>query len=659
MLFPPESLRTRLQDLATERADAGVAPADTARELLAIDPDFGAAYYALGKAAAADGNLQEAERYYWKGLQLEPFGCHHYAGLAHVYRATPQTEPAADIFFNMALWIVALRIDVPDEFAKAMQAQPPAAGLDYDDPDTYRAMAETQEPLLKPDAVPRELYLRMRPYWLLNRLAVAAIDGLSTEVLRDIRSESAACVPVFHAVLRAWAREPADTHPEALQRIVALLGELAGPDLLPDLWEISNLRDNGMFLHAHWAICRMAVRYPAETIQSIHATLPDASTGLRCGMVEHLGLMPDSPDAPATILALMKDFARRATENDAAYLLLAAVDALAEIGQPGRSKELFAQYERLIDKEGRRWMREVTEEPEGFVPRLVADELPDLDIEDVCLYGALMDDEDDDEEDDDEDDEDDWDDDDDDFDEPVAPAVKPGRNDPCWCGSGNKYKKCHLAADEEAQRKGPDQSHPPGDTARSEAMAGLLDTSDRIHKRREMMEAARVFFGDELADEEEMVAGSESFFYWYLFDFRPKATGRTTIEEHLRKHGSTISPEAREILEAWRDSRYSLFEVRKVTKKVSCELKDVLAGGTIAIDCMENAGKCRPGGHVLARIENWGGHVRFSAEPLPVPDEALPDLHTFIDAESKAAGQAPAAFVRANIPRLHGFLEDV
>ena len=22
------------------------------------------------------------------------------------------------------------------------------------------------------------------------------------------------------------------------------------------------------------------------------------------------------------------------------------------------------------------------------------------------------------------------------------------RNDPCWCGSGKKYKKCHLAQDE-------------------------------------------------------------------------------------------------------------------------------------------------------------------------------------------------------------------
>jgi len=28
------------------------------------------------------------------------------------------------------------------------------------------------------------------------------------------------------------------------------------------------------------------------------------------------------------------------------------------------------------------------------------------------------------------------------------PPPKPGRNEPCWCGSGKKYKKCHLEADQ-------------------------------------------------------------------------------------------------------------------------------------------------------------------------------------------------------------------
>ena len=30
----------------------------------------------------------------------------------------------------------------------------------------------------------------------------------------------------------------------------------------------------------------------------------------------------------------------------------------------------------------------------------------------------------------------------------TAPAKKPGRNECCWCGSGKKYKKCHLHEDD-------------------------------------------------------------------------------------------------------------------------------------------------------------------------------------------------------------------
>ena len=28
---------------------------------------------------------------------------------------------------------------------------------------------------------------------------------------------------------------------------------------------------------------------------------------------------------------------------------------------------------------------------------------------------------------------------------------QPERNDPCWCGSGKKYKKCHLSIDNQLQ----------------------------------------------------------------------------------------------------------------------------------------------------------------------------------------------------------------
>ena len=30
---------------------------------------------------------------------------------------------------------------------------------------------------------------------------------------------------------------------------------------------------------------------------------------------------------------------------------------------------------------------------------------------------------------------------------------KLGRNDPCWCGSGKKYKKCHMESDAQKRSK--------------------------------------------------------------------------------------------------------------------------------------------------------------------------------------------------------------
>lgn len=35
----------------------------------------------------------------------------------------------------------------------------------------------------------------------------------------------------------------------------------------------------------------------------------------------------------------------------------------------------------------------------------------------------------------------------------TVPKKSPGRNDPCHCGSGKKYKQCHLDKDETAARE--------------------------------------------------------------------------------------------------------------------------------------------------------------------------------------------------------------
>ena len=40
--------------------------------------------------------------------------------------------------------------------------------------------------------------------------------------------------------------------------------------------------------------------------------------------------------------------------------------------------------------------------------------------------------------------------------EQVPPAILPRKNDPCWCSSGVKYKKCHLAKDKLYFKEHPD-----------------------------------------------------------------------------------------------------------------------------------------------------------------------------------------------------------
>jgi preprotein translocase subunit SecA len=42
----------------------------------------------------------------------------------------------------------------------------------------------------------------------------------------------------------------------------------------------------------------------------------------------------------------------------------------------------------------------------------------------------------------------------------------PGRNDPCWCGSGKKYKHCHLRQDQRAQRSTTQDAHSSGASKR-------------------------------------------------------------------------------------------------------------------------------------------------------------------------------------------------
>ena len=653
MLFPPESFLAHRQELRTQLFQADQDVASAADRLLEFDPEDVVAHTRLAWLAWESGDRTEAERLCWRSLELDPFGCLPLEILAQINADDPNTSEYLHV---LALRAAQVSDSIPREFLETVQSTAEEPEYDYEDPETYGWLAEDREGKVRLESVPEELRRRLRPYDLLFLLARRDLEGFNLELLNQIRAE-AGCVGVWRNVVTGWGRDNADSSTEAMSLIVAQLGEMAGPEFLADLWELTSIGNDTLFLHANWAMSRLAKRFPAETIASILAQAPEASTGLRCGMAEQLGLMSGVEGAPAAVMALMADFATRAHEPDAAYLLVASADALARIDRPARFRELLAQYERLLNKEGRRWLKDRLDEPEGFVSRVVAENLPELDIEDVCLSRVLMDD--DDEEADSDLDDDEWDDeeDDDSFDEPGPPAVKPGRNDPCWCGSGKKYKKCHLDSDEAAAREEP--RHKPvseDDDARGQALSGLLGTTDLIRRPRDMREAAWEYFGDD-PPKHLVEQGSVGFLNWYLFDFRPESTGRTAIEEHLRKHNATISAEAREYLDAWRDSKYGLFEVESA-EDGGVQLTDFYTGAGVLVTKTDDAHELKPGNRILARTEERRGVVTFAEDPIPVGPEELEALQQFVQTEIKMTGQTPSEFLRANIHRVHRVVND-
>ena len=145
--------------------------------------------------------------------------------------------------------------------------------------------------------------------------------------------------------------------------------------------------------------------------------------------------------------------------------------------------------------------------------------------------------------------------------EPARGPVPPvGRNAPCPCGSGKKYKHCHLGADA-----------PPGRAPIHDLDRRLAEQLTRYAQRR---------FGDELLraredfdDAEEAATLSVP---WSLFHFPVR--GRPIVEWFLEDRRTYLAPNERSWLEAQARAWISVWEVQAVEPGESLTVEDLLTG---------------------------------------------------------------------------------
>lgn len=643
MIFASEPILRQRREVARQLKTGQLTEAAAAERLLEISPDDAAPYVIKAQQLIEAGDADGAERWFWKALERRP--CHYtcYSLFTKTRIDRDKDDLLGKFLRCLELWKLALARTIPDEAAARFGPLFQKTGSDSKDPGSYEVLAAAFERTLDQEALPADMRERLLPYRLLNDLQVEERDGIDAGLLQEILANSARVVPVWRAALREWGSSEDALSPEACALIAATLGEMAGPEVLADLLELGTYRDVEVSLHAQWAIWRVGQKYPAETLAHFRAATPQATCLQRCNLADQMNLLPETPGREDALTDLLQEFAGFVDQPDAAYLLMSVTYALEESGQDERARELLAQNEALLPKRGRQLLRELKDTEDGFEPFLIGHGIDELDIEGVCLERLLMDEDEDEEE---------------EEEELSPPRFKPGRNDPCWCGSGKKYKKCHLAADEEAERRAPEAEledagieAPPGTPLHAKVLGDLIAFSAERYMLRNLKEARRMYFGPSAANVDDEELAESGFFDWFARDFRPRGKGSALAEEYLRSRGPGLPTAERELLGSWSAARYGFYEVQRVEEGTGVELKDVFGGEPFFVHDVSSSHQLVQWDAILNRVEDSEGRWVFSGNGVLVPRGWLSDLVSLIEKDSREAGQTPAEYLRTNSHR--------
>lgn len=218
--------------------------------------------------------------------------------------------------------------------------------------------------------------------------------------------------------------------------------------------------------------------------------------------------------------------------------------------------------------------------------------------------------------------------------------MKPGRNDPCPCGSGRKFKKCCLTA---AVSPGYTRDERASAFARLDRfIADVMGAEDEL--------AFDEFWGEHLEWEDELgpahrQQSSDVFDLWFAFD-RDLEDGRLVIDLFLDRHPH-LSTGERLFLTTLRGSSMRLHEIVDLTPGVSVTLRDVVEKTEVTVHERTGSRTLQRHEWLAARVVPSGssGKPEIEAGLLHIPrsirDSVLAQLSSMRDEFRRDHPEAP------------------
>jgi hypothetical protein len=451
MLFLSESIYERRRKLLLDLKAGKLTDEAFNRKLLELEPNDFFGLVGMGKTLRENGDLAGAEEHFWRAIQANPCGTEPYRELSRMYHSEPESSALATGLAELAI-LKQSREQDGDEFLKGIDEK---AGLEGEVLEAFRELPAPARGRLIAASMredrsdePAPVTERLRPLRLIEQLQEGDLNAATIDA---IIAEGPAIVPLLVGVLRAWAQDflDDDDGDVDLENALALLGETGSPNEISYLLELVDLENATAAGASAWALGRIIERNPDESARFVESIVPGLGIAQRIVVAQQTTRYPAFDPSGKLLERLSGDLESiERDERDVFFpaLLLAMVIARGRAGVSLGRAALRRQGGRL-SRDTRRQCEDLLAacEEEG-IPQAPPKPSP-LTVYDICAGEATWDEE--------EDGEDEMEDEFTPPPEPVRRKATPGRNDPCWCNSGKKYKKCHLDSDERGGRQIP------------------------------------------------------------------------------------------------------------------------------------------------------------------------------------------------------------